>query len=217
MEETGVPGEKPLTLSHNVHLATSEIGTHNFSTYYTTIISRARQCQAYLACISYEYYIIRQDRYYFRFSLLVRMFRPPYWLLVLVFRIIGHNEVTQSFWTKNVSVHLFEQFVLAGNAMFLMFFFSYSDAWKIKSKSLLTSRLIFDTDRLIGDHSPNVFRQTSQLFHMWLAERFNLDDAWIVNVRYKNTSIDNALITWIGQFCTFRSQTKLFSRLFLVL
>jgi hypothetical protein len=56
MEETGVPGEKPLTLSHNVHLATSEIGTHNFSTYYTTIISRAQQRRAYLACISYEYY-----------------------------------------------------------------------------------------------------------------------------------------------------------------
>jgi hypothetical protein len=43
-----------------------------------------------------------------------------------------------------------------------------------------------------------------------LAERFNLDDAWIVNVRYKDTSIYNALITWIGKFCT-----KLFSRLFL--
>jgi len=28
-----------------------------------------------------------------------------------------------------------------------------------------------------GDHSPNVFRQTSLLFHKWLAERFNLDDA----------------------------------------
>jgi hypothetical protein len=41
------------------------------------------------------------------------------------------------------------------------------------------------------------FRQTSPLFHNWLAERFNLDDAWIVNVGYKNTSIYNALITWI--------------------
>jgi hypothetical protein len=60
------------------------------------------------------------------------------WLLVLVFRSIGHNEVPQSFWTKNVAGLLFEQFVLAGNAMFLTFFFSYSDAWKIKSKSLLT-------------------------------------------------------------------------------
>jgi hypothetical protein len=30
---------------------------------------------------------------------------------------------------------------------------------------------------LNGDHSPNVFRQTSLLFHKWLAERFNLDDA----------------------------------------
>jgi hypothetical protein len=39
-----------------------------------------------------------------------------------------------------------------------------------------------------GDHSPNFFRQTSLLFHKWLAERFNLDDAWIVNVGYKNTS-----------------------------
>ena len=67
------------------------------------------------------------------------------------------------------------------------------------------------------DHSPNFFRQTSLLFHKWLAERFNLDDAWIVNVRYKDTSICNALITWIGKFCTFRSQTKLFSRLFLIL
>ena len=28
-----------------------------------------------------------------------------------------------------------------------------------------------------GDHSPNFFRQTSLLFHKWLAERFNLDDA----------------------------------------
>ena len=65
-----------------------------------------------------------------------------------------------------------------------------------------------------GDHSPNFLRQTSLLFHKWLAERFYLDDAWIVNVRYKNTSIYNALITWIEKFCTFRSQTKLFSRLF---
>ena len=39
------------------------------------------------------------------------------------------------------------------------------------------------------DHSPNFFRQTSLLFHKWLAERFNLDDALIVNVRYKDTSI----------------------------
>ena len=38
---------------------------------------------------------------------------------------------------------------------------------------------------LNGDHSPNFFRQTSLLFHKWLAERFNLDDAWIVNVGYK--------------------------------
>jgi hypothetical protein len=53
------------------------------------------------------------------------------------------------------------------------------------------------------DHSPNFFRQTSLLFHKWLAERFNLDDAWIVNVGYKNTSISNALITWIGKFCKF--------------
>ena len=67
------------------------------------------------------------------------------------------------------------------------------------------------------DHSPNFFRQTSLLFHKWLAERINLDDAWIVNLRYKDTSIFNALITWIGKFCTFRSQTKLFSRLFLIL
>jgi hypothetical protein len=29
------------------------------------------------------------------------------------------------------------------------------------------------------DHSPNFFRQTSLLFHKWLAERFNLDDVWI--------------------------------------
>ena len=43
--------------------------------------------------------------------------------------------------------------------------------------------------RFTGDHSPNFFRQTSLLFHKWLAERFNLDDAWIVNVRYKDTSI----------------------------
>ena len=28
-----------------------------------------------------------------------------------------------------------------------------------------------------GDHSPNFFRQTSLLFHKWLAERFNHDDA----------------------------------------
>jgi hypothetical protein len=53
------------------------------------------------------------------------------------------------------------------------------------------------------DHSPNFFRQTSLLFHKWLAERFNLDDAWIVSVGYKNTSISNALITWIGKFCKF--------------
>ena len=49
----------------------------------------------------------------------------------------------------------------------------------------------------------NFFRQTSLLFHKWLAERVNLDDAWIVNVGYKNTSISNALITWIGKFCKF--------------
>ena len=35
---------------------------------------------------------------------------------------------------------------------------------------------------------------------MWLAERFNLDNAWIVNVGYKNTSISDALITSIGKF-----------------
>jgi hypothetical protein len=52
-----------------------------------------------------------------------------------------------------------------------------------------------------GDHSSNFFRQTSLLFHKWLAERFNLDDAWIVNVGYKDTSIYNALIIWIGKFC----------------
>jgi hypothetical protein len=40
-----------------------------------------------------------------------------------------------------------------------------------------------------GDHSPNCFRQTSLLFHKWLAERFNLHDAWIVIVRYKDTSM----------------------------
>ena len=40
-----------------------------------------------------------------------------------------------------------------------------------------------------GGHPPNFFRQTSLLFHKWLVERFNLDDAWIVNVRYKDTSI----------------------------
>ena len=159
--------------------------------------------------------IIRQDRHYFRFSLLIRIFRPPYWLLLLVFRIICHNEVTQSFWTKHVAFSSSNNLYWQEMPCFWRFF-SYSDAWKIKSKSLLTSRLIFDTDRLNGDHSPNFFRQTSLLFHKWLAERFNLDDAWIVNVRYKDTSIYNALITWIGKFCTFRSQTKLFSRLFLL-
>jgi hypothetical protein len=56
------------------------------------------------------------------------------------------------------------------------------------------------------DHSPNFFRQTSLLFHKWLAERFNLDGAWIVNVRYEDTSIYNALITWIGKLCTFHKQ-----------
>ena len=59
------------------------------------------------------------------------------------------------------------------------------------------------TTYLNGDHSPNFFRQTPLLFYKWLAERFNLDDAWIVNVGYKNTSISNALITWIGKFCKF--------------
>jgi hypothetical protein len=54
-----------------------------------------------------------------------------------------------------------------------------------------------------GDHLPNFFRLTSLLFHKWWAERLNLDDAWIVNVGYKNTSIYNALITWIGKFCKF--------------
>jgi hypothetical protein len=44
-----------------------------------------------------------------------------------------------------------------------------------------------------GDYSPNFFRQTSLLFHKWLAERFNLDDAWIVNVRYKRAPVGNAL------------------------
>ena len=52
-----------------------------------------------------------------------------------------------------------------------------------------------------GDHSSNFFLQTSLLFHKWLAERFNLDHAWIVNVGYKDTSISNALIIWIGKFC----------------
>jgi hypothetical protein len=52
-----------------------------------------------------------------------------------------------------------------------------------------------------GDHSSNCFRKTSLLFHKWLAERFNLDDAWIVHFGYKDTSIINALIIWIGKFC----------------
>jgi hypothetical protein len=63
-------------------------------------------------------------------------------------------------------------------------------------------RLIFSVS-INGDHSPNFFRQTSLLFHKWLAERFNLEEAWIVNVGYKNTSIYNALITWIGKLCKF--------------
>ena len=61
-------------------------------------------------------------------------------------------------------------------------------------------------ERVNRDHSPNFFLQTSLLFHKWLAERFNLDDAWIVNDGYdgyKNKSISNALITWIGKFCKF--------------
>jgi hypothetical protein len=41
-----------------------------------------------------------------------------------------------------------------------------------------------------------IIHQISIDIHEWLAERFNLDDAWIVNVRYKDTSIYNALITW---------------------
>jgi hypothetical protein len=45
------------------------------------------------------------------------------------------------------------------------------------------------------DHSRNCLRHTSLLFHKWLAERFCLDDTWIVNVGYKNTSISDALIT----------------------
>jgi hypothetical protein len=61
------------------------------------------------------------------------------------------------------------------------------------------------------------FRQTSPLFHNWLAERFNLGDAWIVNVRYKDTSIYNAIITWIGKFCKFiYKKKKMFSRLFFI-
>jgi hypothetical protein len=39
------------------------------------------------------------------------------------------------------------------------------------------------------DHSPNFFRHMSLLFHKWLPERFNLVDAWIVYVRYKDTPI----------------------------
>ena len=45
-----------------------------------------------------------------------------------------------------------------------------------------------------GNHSPDFFRQTSLLFHKWLPERFNLDDAWIVNVGYKNTSVSKGRI-----------------------
>ena len=67
----------------------------------------------------------------------------------------------------------------------------------------LSNWLGYDNWCINGDHSPNVFRQTSLLFHKWLADRFNLDDPWIVNVGYKNTSIANALITWIGKFCKF--------------
>ena len=52
-----------------------------------------------------------------------------------------------------------------------------------------------------GDHSSNFFRQTSLLFHKWLTKHFNLDDAWIVNVGYKDTSICNALIIWMDKFC----------------
>jgi hypothetical protein len=49
----------------------------------------------------------------------------------------------------------------------------------------------------------NFYTCTSRNSYTWLAERFNLDDAWIVNVGYKNTSIYNAFITWIGKFCKF--------------
>jgi hypothetical protein len=48
------------------------------------------------------------------------------------------------------------------------------------------------------DHSQNFLRQMSLLFHKWLVERFSLDDALIVNVGYKDTTIYYALITWIG-------------------
>ena len=36
-----------------------------------------------------------------------------------------------------------------------------------------------------------------------VAERFNLDDAWIVKFGYTDTSIFNDLIIWIGNFCIF--------------
>ena len=66
------------------------------------------------------------------------------------------------------------------------------------------------------DHSSNFFRQTSLLFNKWLAERFNLDDSWIVNFGYKDTSIYNAFIIWIGKFCKLVHKQN-FSRLFSIL
>ena len=49
------------------------------------------------------------------------------------------------------------------------------NVFKIDDRYINIDRLSIIGDN--GDHSPNFFRQTSLLFHEWLAERFNLEDA----------------------------------------
>jgi hypothetical protein len=49
------------------------------------------------------------------------------------------------------------------------------NVFKIDDRYINIERLSIIGDN--GDHSPNFFRQTSLLFHEWLAERFNLEDA----------------------------------------
>ena len=72
------------------------------------------------------------------------------------------------------------------------------NVFKIDDRYINIDRLSIIGDN--GDHSPNFFRQTSLLFHEWLAERFNLEDAWIVNVGYKDTSIKS--ICCVPVYCT---------------
>ena len=100
-----------------------------------------------------------------------------------------------SFISRMLDLIIFLQFIFLymllncfGNDLdFVLTFMTNHRDWvaqtpiKFKSQLNLKCKLILCTFQVNlspnGDHSLNFFRQTSLLFHKWLAERFNLDDA----------------------------------------